>query len=84
MVQENAPATNTTSLYVTEIKETRSEVNDIQNNQTENSCQEGCRLQEINVPQDQLMIPEILTSALCRLKIAEGTFSGREVCPLSV
>lgn len=32
MGQEIAPATNIASLYVTEIKETHSEVNEIQNN----------------------------------------------------
>lgn len=64
MVQENALPTNTTSLYVIEIEETHSEVNDIQNNQTENFCQEVCRLQEINAPQDQLMISDTQASAL--------------------
>lgn len=57
-------ATTTTSLYITEIKETHSEVDDIQNNKRENSCQGGCRCQEISVPRDQQMISDIVASAL--------------------
>lgn len=47
-------------LYMSQKLMKHSEINDIQNNQTENSCQEVCRLQEINASQDQLMISHTL------------------------
>ena len=86
MGQEIAPATNIASLYVTEIKETHSEVNEIQNNRgnpakkavvkKKKKKKEGCSLQEINAPQDQLTRSAILASALfadLRLQRAPST-----------
>ena len=72
-------------LYVTEIKETHSVVNDIQNNHTENFCQEVCRLQEINAPQDQLMISDTQPSALfADLGMQRAPSAGGRVLPEGV
>lgn len=64
-------------LYMSQKLREHSEINDIQNNQTENSCQEVCRLQEINASQDQLMISHSPASVMCAdLRIERATGQG--------
>lgn len=70
-------------LYMSQKLMKHSEINDIQNNQTENSCQEVCRLQEINASQDQLMISHSPASVMCAdllLERAAGQRSASWAC----